>query len=220
MTSLHNRSALVFDLDGTLVHSLEDIAGSANHTLGTLGLPQLSIETIQGYVGHGVRDLISSCLGNDNGNLIDKALDIFTKHYSKNLITHTRLYPGVLESLEKLYPDFRLFVLSNKREDFSRMIVKGLNMGHYFTEIFGGDSFKLKKPDPMAINYIIEHYRADPGLTIMIGDNYTDIETAERAKIRSIFFRSGMGKLTEAEPTVSVASFLEIPSVIQHLTGI
>lgn len=119
----HSIDLIVFDLDGTLVDSLPDLAAAANSALRRLGLPEHPLEAHQKMIGGGEKNYVRRFLGPDHQHLFDQALSYYLEHYSQHLGDRTRQYAGVTETLTRLSPR-KMAVLSNKREDLSRQVVQ------------------------------------------------------------------------------------------------
>ncbi len=175
---------ILFDLDGTLVDSRQDIFNAVNRMLDRLALPALPGETIVGYVGNGVRELIRRSLGPAHLDRLEEGTACFLEHYSAHLIDHTRLYPGVIDTLEGL-GDKRKAVVTNKLEDLSRRILEGLGVSHHFTLVVGGDTVGKKKPSPAAIEWALGRLKVRPERAMIVGDSPTDIEAGRAAGIRT-----------------------------------
>ncbi|MGA9644697.1 MAG: HAD hydrolase-like protein, partial [Candidatus Korobacteraceae bacterium] len=142
---------VVFDLDGTIADTKRDLALSVNAMREFLGLGPLPLEAVTSYVGHGVTVLIKRALGDQaaDGD-VEKGLRVFLDYYARHLLDNTVAFPGVSEALHELRSR-KLAILTNKPTKFSREIVAGLGLARYFFEIYGGESFSLKKPDPIGI---------------------------------------------------------------------
>lgn len=209
--------SIILDLDGTLVDSALDIVVSVNHTLAALGLSKLPHDTIVGFVGHGIRDLITKCLGVGELYNLENAVEIFSMHYQSHITDHTLPYPGVRETLEILSGIGPLFVVSNKKESFSRMILDNLSLSRYFKDVIGGDTLPQKKPDPACVNYISSRHNIELENLVMVGDNHTDLETARRAGIPSIFCSFGYGTQKDNVPDAVANSFSELPELIASI---
>ncbi len=176
---------IIFDLDGTLIDSKLDLANALNQTLQNFDIKPLSHNKIYSLVGSGVRRLIEDALKfRDKLKLFDSVFDFFLNYYYDHLLDNTRLYDGIKDVLDALKgKGKRLFVVSNKSEIFSRKILKGLNVEHYFDEIVGGDTFPNKKPHPQQILEILKKYDAKNSESIVIGDSENDIEAAKAANV-------------------------------------
>ena len=153
---------LIFDLDGTLVDSKLDLVHSVNAARGLMNLAPISEELVASYVGNGAPVLMRRALGPDAGEEeVRRALDFFLGYYRDHMLDNTRLYPGVKSGLDRLLASgARLAVLTNKPVRFSRAIVEGLGLGNHFFQIYGGNSFEQKKPDPIGIETLIAECRA------------------------------------------------------------
>ena len=186
-------SALIFDLDGTLIDSKQDLIRSVNAMLEKMGREKLHEDTISGYIGHGAPKLVARALGNGAAEgEREQALTFFLAHYEEHKLDSTRPYPGVAEGLEELRP-FPMAVLTNKPVRVSRRIVEGLGLAKYFRAVYGGNSFETKKPDPLGARKILEELGATAGETIMVGDSEVDVQTARNAGTLAAAVNYGFG---------------------------
>ncbi len=211
--------AIIFDLDGTLIDSVFDLAISVNHTLAKLGFGERSVEEIRGFVGDGVQKLIARSLGDGDPELRKKGLRIFRQHYDAHLLDHTTLYDGVDETLKALSSDYRLAVLTNKSEGFTNKIVQGLGVAHYFAAIIGGDTLTVKKPDPAAIFLLAEKWRIPPARLLMVGDHATDIQVGINAGCRTVFLTNGLGETRGLMPDATLHGIEELPGLLSQQDG-
>jgi len=175
---------IIFDVDGTLVDSAQDLIASVNVTLESIGLPREDPDVVQSYIGDGVRKLVERALGQEQQRLYPRAVEVFRKHYDEHLLDHTRLYPGTEDVLAH-FSHKKKAVLTNKSYGFTVKILQGLNILHNFEEVVGADSTPYLKPEPYAIFRIIEDLRARSERTVMIGDGVKDIEAAKSAGVKS-----------------------------------
>jgi phosphoglycolate phosphatase len=212
---------IVFDLDGTLIDSRQDLCNSVNATLEHFGLRALPDDVIAGFIGDGAAMLIRRALAVP-GELpagspapeeafFDEAFAYFLAYYRAHKLDFTTVYPGVLESLEALknLPDGSvrpMAVLTNKPVGPARAICEGLGLSPYFFSIYGGDSFSTKKPDPLGLITLMAEAEAKPGETLMIGDSNIDIQTARNAGAWALGCSFGLmpETLEEAEPDAVV----------------
>ena len=231
---------LVFDLDGTLIDSEQDLANSVNATLAHLGRPSLPLSLIRSYIGDGASMLVRRSLGDPEGDTHDTegvsaALSFFLDHYRAHKLDNTRAYPRVVESLTELrsrLPGALFAVLTNKPVRPSREICAGLGLAPFFFQIYGGDSFHRKKPDPVGLNTLIEQAGArlreqdpkspsiTPAETVMIGDSLVDLATAQAAGTRSVACTFGLtaaAALAAADPTALAHSAADWPSLLASL---
>ena len=223
---------IVFDLDGTLIDSEQDLANSVNATLAHLDRPPLQLALIRSFIGDGASMLLRRALGDPEGDLHDAeyvtaALTFFLDHYRTHKLDRTRPYPGVFDALtaiRRTLPEALLAVLTNKPVNPSREICAGLALAPFFFQIYGGDSFHLKKPDPTGLNTLIaEASRLSskilPTETVMIGDSAVDIATAEAASTLSIACTFGLSAstLATATPTALAHSPADWPTLLATL---
>ncbi len=212
---------LVFDLDGTLIDSAQDLCNSVNATLEHFNMPRLSDEIIAGYIGNGALMLVRRALTADTGSeptdeLLAKAHDFFLAYYREHKLDYTYAYEGVLEALAALRtvhdqadaPPRAMAVLTNKPVRPARAICEALGLAPYFLNIYGGNSFTTKKPDPEGLFALMQEAHARPEETVMIGDSQVDIQTARNAGAWSIGCTFGLapGSLEAFPPDVLVDS--------------
>jgi len=174
---------MVFDLDGTLVRSLDDLTASVNHTLGSFGLPPLRPEMVRTFVGDGTLMLIRRSLkavGQEDGELEMQAYKRFKEYYTAHCLDKTCLYPGVEETLEHFRGKV-LAVSTNKPHGFARQILEGLGAAQLFADIMGDGNSPHLKPHPWALQYLMEKHRVEPSRTVMVGDGPNDILCARNA---------------------------------------
>jgi phosphoglycolate phosphatase len=210
---------VVFDLDGTLVDSRADLAAAVNHVLRGFGLPELSVETLSGYVGEGARVLVQRALGPARQELVAPALDVFLTYYGAHLLDATRAYPGIPEALEALgRRGVALSVLTNKPVAMSRAILAGLEIASRFVDVVGGDSLPVRKPDPAGV----EHLRARTGTprtrVLLVGDSPIDVRTARAAEVAFCGVGWGLAPdaLRAAWPEPLVAHPAELVALVER----
>ncbi len=176
---------VVFDLDGTLIDSIGDIASSANQSLAEAygEGAQLSPDVVRGFVGHGARQLIERCVvaAGEPPADVSRVFERFLAIYSSRLTETTRLYPGMSEALDRIEATSRLAVLTNKPGGMSRTILKDLGLIGRFVAVVGGDDFPSKKPDPEGLLKIAAEAGVSPQETALVGDSAVDIRTARNA---------------------------------------
>lgn len=205
-----NSQLLIFDLDGTLIDSREDLAAGINHMRIHFGLDPLSLETVVGYIGNGVRRLVEGSLQGAAIN-VDEALQINKEYYYSHLTAHTVLYDGVEQGIRRLVAAGQtLAVLTNKPGDPSRQILEYFGIGDFFEVIIGGGDVETLKPDPEGALRCMEVAGAEAANTWMIGDHWTDLAAADHAGTKSAFVRYGFGEECGYKPDVYFASFSEL----------
>ncbi len=193
---------LIFDLDGTLIDSRLDLAQAVNATRLHMGMPPLENAQVCSYVGNGAAVLIRRAMGERAAEAeIQEALEFFLEYYREHALERTTLYPGVREALELLDgAGKRLAVLTNKPVKISRAILDGLGVGGRFFQVYGGNSFEFKKPNPIGVEALMNEARVDRARTLMIGDSSIDIQTARNAGVRSCGVTWGFQPETLADP--------------------
>lgn len=212
---------LVFDLDGTLIDSAQDLCNSVNATLAHFDLAPLPDAQIAGYIGNGAMMLVRRALTasdalQDHEPRLDKAYEFFLDYYREHNLDYTYAYDGVLQALAALRTvhdqpgaqERAMAVLTNKPVRPARAICEALGLAPYFLNIYGGNSFTTKKPDPEGLNALMLEAEARPEETVMIGDSEVDIQTARNAGAWSIGCTFGLapGSLDAIPPDVLVDS--------------
>jgi phosphoglycolate phosphatase len=184
---------LIFDLDGTLIDSKLDLVHSVNATRAFMDLPALSEEVVASYVGNGAPVLVRRALRPDASDAdVERALEFFLAYYRDHMLDNTRLYPGVREALDRLRSaGAKLAVLTNKPVRISRAIVDGLGLGSHFFQVYGGNSFAQKKPDPIGIETLLLESGEARERTMMVGDSCVDVQTARNAGVKACGVRYG-----------------------------
>ena len=192
---------LIFDLDGTLIDSRLDLAHSVNATRAQAGHGPLPHEQIFSFVGNGAPVLIRRAMGPESSEEeIARALEFFLDYYRHHALDYTMLYPGVPESLHRLYAaGIRLAVLTNKPVRTSRRIMEGLGVARLFFQIYGGNSFEHKKPHRIGIDTLCRESGTPAKDTWMVGDSYVDVQTARNAGVASCGVTYGFQPLTFRE---------------------
>lgn len=200
-------SCVIFDLDGTLIDSREDLTTGVNLMRAHFGLEQLPMPTVTSYLGNGARDLtIRALQGHDVD--IEHALSLTKKFYSENMLVKTHLYPGVAGGLEKLHSSgWKLAVISNKPSPAANEILEKLKVKKYFSYVLGGDSSFPLKPDPASLIYVLNETSSLPEKSWIHGDNYTDLEAGRRAGIKRCFALYGFGRQGNESYDAAVNSF-------------
>jgi phosphoglycolate phosphatase len=178
-----NVEAVLFDLDGTLVDSLPDIAETANRMLAEIGRPARELAQIGGFVGKGIPNLVERCLtegASATHEQIDAAIMVFRRHYAVVNGECSRVFPGVLETLEAMRArGLKLACVTNKPEVFTLPLLERTGLAPYFDLVVGGDTLAVKKPDPAMLRFACE--RLGTRRALMIGDSINDAQAARAA---------------------------------------
>jgi phosphoglycolate phosphatase len=199
---------VIFDLDGTLIDSRLDLVHSVNAALRHIGRPELPEDVIASYVGDGAPILIQRALGGEtvDESLVRKGLQFFLSYYREHKLDHTTVYPGIAEALAAIQRSQngvprKMAVLSNKPVIPSRAIVEALGLGPFFSQVYGGNSFSTKKPDPEGVRNLLEEHEARPDQAVIVGDSHVDIRTGRNAGLHTIGVTYGFAPHTlEDEP--------------------
>jgi phosphoglycolate phosphatase len=185
---------VVFDLDGTLVDSVRDLATAVNAAVqrAAPGSALLPLADVRAFVGEGARVLVERSLeraGVDRS--ADDVLPLFLDGYRSCLLDTTRLYPGVAEALDRLRGR-TLAVLTNKPGDLSRRILEGLGVADRFARIWGPGEAPARKPDPAGLRELARELGIDLGETLMVGDSPVDVRTGRAAGVRTVGVTYGL----------------------------
>lgn len=179
--------AVIFDLDGTLVNTLEDIADSVNHVLQQRGLPTHPTEAFRLMVGDGSRKLIERCLPAEKQDDVDQVLSDYQAHYRTHLLCKTAPYPGIPAMLTQLCSaGLKLAVLSNKPDQGTCQIVEALFPPGTFQVVRGHREGSALKPDPASAREIMTELNTAPAETVFVGDTSIDMRTATAAGLKAI----------------------------------
>lgn len=180
--------ALLFDLDGTLVDSVPDIAVAIDRLLAGLGRAPAGVERVRGWVGNGGRMLVRRALAADvagvpdDDPLLPDALEMFFAHYSDSNGHASRLYEGVAEALESFAArGLPMAIITNKPHRYIAPLFAQLGILQHFPVLIGGDTLAVKKPDPAPLLLACEQLRVSPACAWMVGDSRNDIEAARAA---------------------------------------
>jgi len=210
------RSVLIFDLDGTLVDSKKDLTASVNHIRHQFDLPILTEEEIARFIGDGALMLIRRALGPKATEVnVQAGLQMFLSYYRAHMLDCTTLYPGVVETLDRL-ADSKLAVLTNKPVHFSCAMLAGLGIYKHFAAVYGGNSFDYKKPDPVGVFQILADTKGSRERTWMIGDSSVDVLTGRNASIKTCGVTYGYATETfrDVPPDFLIDHFSELEALV------
>ncbi len=212
---------LIFDLDGTLIDSQQDLANAVNAAREHMHLPPLANETIYTYVGNGAPVLMRRAMGAEASETdVQTALEFFLTYYRAHKLDFTTLYPGVRESLDIFRSHgLSMAVLTNKPINISNDIIEGLGLAGHFFRVYGGNSFEQKKPHPIGIETLMREASAAAMETMMVGDSAVDIKTARNAGVRACGVTYGFQPETLAvePPDLLLKDFAGlVPAVLGH----
>jgi phosphoglycolate phosphatase len=207
---------LVFDLDGTLVDTKDDVGEAVNVTLEALDLPRQDPRVLWSYVGRGARTLVERALGSEHEHRIDEALAVFMPWYRRHLLDHAAVYPGMVETVCSLRADGAVFsVLTNKPADLSWAIVDGLGLRATFARLIGGDTLPVKKPDPAGLYALMDQAGVPAEATLMVGDSALDVAAGRNARVATCGVLWGFNgrAVEESGPDVLIAAPVELLAI-------
>ena len=205
---------VIFDLDGTLLYTIEDLAASTNHALQQYGMPERTLEEVTAFVGNGVAKLIERAVvpGTDK-ELFDKVFAEFKKHYAVHNLDHTRPYPGIVDMLTKLKEQgYKVAVVSNKLQSATQSLCE-----HFFGELVplavGDNPNMAKKPEADMVNEALYRLNRSRANAVYVGDSEVDIETAKNSGMKLIMVEWGFRKRADMEK-LGVGCFIDKPEKI------
>ena len=188
---------VMFDLDGTLVDSVPDLAAAIDKTLRDLGRPAAGVAQVRNWVGNGARVLVRRALAGGlqhehvDEALAEQALELFMQHYAENHAL-TQVYTGVQPTLDWLREQqVELAIVTNKPERFVAPLLDEKGLGGYFRWIVGGDTLPQQKPDPAALLHVLQLARVDAAHALFVGDSRNDVLAARAAGVPCVALSYG-----------------------------
>ena len=222
---------IMFDLDGTLIDSVPDIAVAVDNMLESIGRSRAGEDQVRNWVGNGSAALVARALMNqlipsdqleqvlddlqtNQAELWEKAMTGFQHFYSNSCAEHTRIYPGVIELLDHLAArQVPMAILTNKPTLFTGPILEALKLDHYFAEVVCGDTCERKKPEPDQLHYLLDKFDTKADQAIMIGDSINDVLAARNAHVPVIAVSYGYnydGPIADSNPDITVDSLAQL----------
>jgi len=200
--------AVIFDLDGTLLNTIEDLGSAVNHALSKRDLPLHDMQAFRKKVGHGVRNLVTLSLPEEMQNdehLIDECLADFKQYYTCHIDVHTRPYEGIVELVRKLHAEgVKIAIASNKFQQGTEQLAEEFFPGIPFVAVLGNrEGFPLK-PDPEIVNEVLRKAGCERSEAAMVGDSMTDLKTAENGGIEGIAVSWGYRAMNDV-PGITLA---------------
>jgi len=214
--------AILFDLDGTLLDTLQDLANCANFALSQLGFPQHKLEQYRFFVGDGVENLMKRILPKDSVNEYNRCacLEIMNRQYSKRWNENTKPYAGIPDLLDALTElNYPMAVLSNKPDNFTKLTAAKLLGDWQFKIVLGAREHVPLKPDPTAALEIADKINTKPAEILYVGDTNTDIQTANASGMYAAGALWGFrdaGELKANGAKVLIEKPLEILDILQN----
>lgn len=212
----------MFDLDGTLIDSAVDISTALNRTLKAYGKPTIPHEIVVEHIGEGLLNLLADFFPehkNSPPEAYKHVQDAFLQTYEEEMFKTTMPFPGVLDFLRKY--EGPVGIITNKRQEPAKKLVRHLGLEVIpWIGVFGGDTWPVKKPDPLPLTEMMKRAGRTPANAIMIGDGIPDMLGAKNAKVRAIAVDYGYTKLEilqRYEPAAVLSDFHELQNVILKL---
>lgn len=210
------RRTALFDLDGTLVDSLPDLAASLNRVLAPAGLAPFEPSAIRPMVGDGVVRLVERALAARGKSPDPAILDAFQTDYFAHVALLSHPFPGVPEMLARLAAEgWQMAICTNKPEAAARKLLARLELLSRFGAIGGGDSFPVRKPDPAHLRATLRAAGGDAARAVMVGDHANDMKAAAGAGIPGIFASWGYGPRAMAGGAPIAAQVSDLPDLLE-----
>lgn len=194
------KKAIVFDLDGTLLNTLEDLCDSTNFALRKCGFPKRSLSEIRRFVGNGIRKLIERAVPETAEEpTITECYEIFCEHYKGNMENKTAEYEGVSDMLRALYEaGYKMAIVTNKADFAAQALCKNL-FGDYVKTVVGSVDSRPNKPAPDGVYYALGQMGVEKSEAVFVGDSEVDIETAKNAEIDAVGVLWGFRDLADLQ---------------------
>lgn len=187
--------SLIWDLDGTLIHSALDIQAAANKMLADFEMAAIDLPAIESFIGNGIPKLVERCLAVYGQPLNDDAVEKMRVYYDADCTTLTAPYAGVVDCLKTMQAKgMKMALCTNKPLAPALAILKGLGLSKYFDVVVGGDTYAHHKPHPAPLLGCVEQLGADMADCIYIGDSETDAQTASNGNMTFALFSGGYRK--------------------------
>lgn len=216
---------VVFDLDGTLIDSVPDLAYCIDRMMERLGRPPQGEERVRQWVGNGVERLVKRALtgemdGEPRDCELQEAYPVFLDLYCENTSKRSVLYPGVQEGLDYLRTaGYHLACVTNKAAQFTDPLVRDLGIKDYFGLVISGDSLPRRKPDPLPLLYAAQHFGVEPRESLMVGDSMSDVKAARAAKFTIVCVSYGYNHGVDirlSQPDDIIDSLEELEDVLEN----
>lgn len=222
--SLFKPELVLIDVDGTLVDSVPDLAFCVDAMMAELNMPAHGESKVREWVGNGVERLVRRALigkldGEPDEDLFNKAYPIYLDLYAANTSARSILYIGVTEGLAYLKgAGYKLGCVTNKAKQFTVPLLKDMGIYDDFSIVVSGDSLPKKKPDPMPLLHVAEHFGVSPQQSLMLGDSMSDVKAARAAGFQIICMTYGYNHgidIRESEPDAVMDSMAELQGLLE-----
>ncbi len=197
---------LIFDLDGTVVDTLQDLTNAANYALSQVGRKPLDSQTVQKFIGDGVKRFLERALNKPTDQQLEMSMNHFREFYAEHFVDYSKLYPGMASILAH-FKEKKRAVLTNKPEIYAVPILEKLEVARYFQLIVGQNSDLRLKPDPDGILKILSQLNVPPQRAVIIGDSENDILAGQKASVRTCAVYYGFrspGELNHLKPDFEI----------------
>ena len=211
MCNLMKPKLVIFDLDGTLLDTIDDLKEAVNHAMGLRGFPTFTRDEVMAMVGHGARNLMRQALpiGHKDDDMVDAAYNDFRDYYINHIDIHTKPFAGIQDLLAKLHHEgVMLAVASNKFQEGTEHLIKEFFPEIPFVAVLGGRPDFPLKPDPEIVGEVLRKAGVEKGDAVMIGDSDTDMETAANGDVMGIAVNWGYRDMSNIE-NLKVANSVE-----------
>ncbi len=217
----------IFDLDGTLIDSLEDLTDATNFMLSGMGKENMNGEQVKKLVGQGARRLVERAIPGVSTDDLERALGYFISYNDEHIVDKTRLYPDVQGTLMSLRESgCRLAVISNKNSALCRKVINALGVEDFFEAVMGADTMPFRKPSPEPVLKLLRDFGVNAENAVIVGDSINDVAAGKAAGILTVGCTYGYGELSEVEGADYVVEafqeILDLPifaEVAEHKTG-
>ncbi len=205
---------LIFDLDGTLFDTREDIIDAVNYARAAFGLPLLTGKAIVSMVGNGMGMLAARAF--EGTSVSEEAgRERIMEYYEVHAADKARPFPGVVKTLPSLLSP--RVVISNKPKRLVDDLLEKNGMTGWFDFVAGGDTFERRKPDPLAVDFVRDRYRVSAQEILVVGDHWPDIEMAKRAGAKSVYCNYGFFGHDTVGADYRIDCFDELPGILAEL---
>ena len=226
MDQLSDIDFIAFDLDGTLLDSVPDLADAADKTMRALGRAGVTVEQVTTWIGNGADILIGRALSQsvDVDPDLDPALHrearaLFDRFYEEGGHEKSALYPGVKETLAGFHEaGIPMAIVTNKPAQFVPHLLEEHGIADFFVDVIGGDTFPLKKPDPYALNWLLDKHQLTAEKMLMVGDSRNDILAAQAASCYVVGLTYGYNygqPISESNPDIVLDHFSHLAEVVK-----
>lgn len=225
--SNQQKPTIVFDLDGTLADTAQDLINAVNATTAAHGLDPVPLSVLRQAAGDGLVALVRLSFQHHKRSIEDELLSnlaiLSIEEYNRNISVHSTFFPGAISCVEQFVAaDWKVAICSNKPENMAKKLVEDLGATNLFGTITGGDSYSVRKPDPQHLLSTIKDIGGVASNAIMIGDTHTDIHTAQNANIPVVAVDFGYSKehVSTFNPNKVISNFDNLFDISSELLGI